>query len=174
MTVTVFGVASVAGMWYFTQGLTNEMDKPVWRTLQMIMRYHFGSLAFGSLSLLFAQVLQIFVDLIRYGSLGKYRSTNGCVQLISKCLRKFLHCIERIVWYFNRFAYIQIALRGRNFIDSSADGSVIMDYNPLRYSFMLGVGSMVFFLIKLLIAISGVTIFYLLATFQDNIKTKLL
>lgn len=77
--------------------------------------------------------------------------------------------MEKVVWYFNRFAYIQIALRGRGFIDSSADGSVIIDYNPKRYGRMLGVGSMVYFLIKLLIAIAGVTIFYLIATFQYNI-----
>lgn len=130
MTVSVFSVAGVAGMWYFTQGPTNEMDSPVFRSLQMIMRYHFGSLAFGALAMFFAQILQIFIDLIRYGSFGKYGSSNGCFQLIAKCLRNIMHCIEHIVWYSNRFAFIQIALRGRNFIESSEDGSIIMSFHP--------------------------------------------
>jgi hypothetical protein len=39
------------------------------RTLQMIMRYHFGSLVFGSLVLLLVQFLEYFMEVIIFSKL---------------------------------------------------------------------------------------------------------
>lgn len=56
-----FGVSSVTAKWYFHSGPIEEMDKPMWKTLMMIMPWLFGSLAFGSLVMLLLQFLEFFV-----------------------------------------------------------------------------------------------------------------
>jgi hypothetical protein len=53
----VFAISNVAAKWYFHSGPVEEIDRPMWRTLMMIMRYMYGSLAFGSLVLLVVQFL---------------------------------------------------------------------------------------------------------------------
>lgn len=52
----------------------------------------------------------------------------------------------------NKNAYIQIALRGKNFCMASKDGFEIVWSNPLRFAVVGGVGSIIMFIGKLLIA----------------------
>ena len=52
----------------------------------------------------------------------------------------------------NKNAYIQIALRGKNFCMASKDGFEIIWSNPLRFAIVGGVGSVIMFIGKILIA----------------------
>lgn len=56
-----FVVASACCIWYYSHGPDQETNFPVFRSYKMVFRYHFGSLAFGSLILAIVQFLQIMV-----------------------------------------------------------------------------------------------------------------
>ncbi len=77
-----------------------------------------------------------------------------------------MKCLERIIEYINKQAYIQIALGGKNFCFASIDGVTAVLSNPARYSIVSGLGNIVMFITQLLIAGGAVCLFYILITFN--------
>jgi choline transporter-like protein 2/4/5 len=63
--ITTFVIASACCMWYYSHGAGNDLHLPVWRSFGRSFRYHFGSLAFGSLLLAIVQFLQILVEAVK-------------------------------------------------------------------------------------------------------------
>jgi len=60
--VGVFVIASACCIWYYSHGPNqDETNFPIFRSYKMVFRYHFGSLAFGSLLLAIIQFLQLVV-----------------------------------------------------------------------------------------------------------------
>lgn len=73
--------------------------------------------------------------------------------------------MTKITSRLNRFAYIQIALRGKDFMESSKDGHRILQVNVNRYGFLFTVDSILLFMMRLGIALLPTTIFYFMASF---------
>lgn len=139
----------------------------MWRTLMMIMRYLFGSLAFGSLVLLVVQFLEFFIEMIFFVHSWKYHDKNDCFRAIDDCLQAFAMLMSKATKRINRFAYIQIALRGKSFIQASKDGYRLLKVNQHRYGFLFTVDSILFFMIRLGVALIPTTIFYLFVSFAS-------
>lgn len=59
--MTIFIIASACCMWYYSHAPGNELSLPVWRSYKMTFRYHWGSLAFGSLLVAIVQFIQLMV-----------------------------------------------------------------------------------------------------------------
>ena len=137
----------------------------MWRTLMMIMRYHFGSLAFGSLVLLVVQFLQFFIEIIFFIHSWKFHDKNACFKCIDDCLQAVSRFMSKATSRINRFAYIQIALRGKTFMEASKDGYRLLKVNTHRYGFLFTVNSILFFMIRLGIALIPTVIFYLFSSF---------
>ena len=87
----------------------------------MAIRYHFGSLAFGSLILAIVQFLELMVEAFKKQAEAT-GGDNKCVQCLTNFLRCCLACVERIVEFINKTAYIQIAIRGKSFCYAAKDG----------------------------------------------------
>jgi len=81
-----------------------------------------------------------------------------------------LACVECIVKFINTQAYIQIALRGKNFCSAAKDGFEIAWSNAIRYTIVGGVGAIIMFLGKLIIAAMTALAFYALITFVSSIR----
>ena len=96
------------------------------------------------------------------------------MEYILNCLQCCLQCVERIVEFINKTAYIQIALRGKSFCNAAKDGFEIVWANPMRYLIVNGVGWIIMFLGKLMIAASTTVCFYLLITYVASIKANVL
>lgn len=82
--------------------------------------------------------------------------------------------MERIVQFINETAYIQIALRGKNFCGAAKDGFEIVLSNGVRYLVVAGVGALMVFIGKVLIAVGTTALFYCLITFVTSIKSGIL
>lgn len=89
-------------------------------------------------------------------------------------MRCFLQCVERIVQFINKTAYIQIALRGKNFCNAAKDGFEIVWSNPIRYTVVAGVGEIIMFLGKLMIAAGTTIAFYCIITYVSSIKANVM
>jgi hypothetical protein len=74
----------------------------------------------------------------------------------------------------NRFAYIQIALRGKHYMESSKDGYNLLKINEHRYGFLFTVDSILFFMIRLGVALIPTTIFYLFTSFAQFAESSIL
>ena len=74
-------------------------------------------------------------------------------------------CVERIVQFLNKTAYIQIALRGKNFCMAAKDGFETVWSNGMRYLIVAGVGEIMMFIGKLMISAGATAAFYCMITF---------
>lgn len=152
-------------MWYFSHGANDELDSPVTRSFWRAFRYHFGSLAFGSFILAVVQFLQVMLEVFKKQAEQTGADQNKCFEYIINCLRCCLACVERIVQFINKTAYIQIALRGKNFCMAAKDGFEIVWSNGMRYLIVAGVGGIMMFIGRIMIAAGTTAGFYVLITF---------
>jgi len=96
----------VAATWYFTTRITSP-TKPA---LKRACTYSFGSICLGSLLVALIQALRALLRT------GRRANNNNIFLCIIDCL---LSCIEGLVQYFNTYAYAQIAIYGRSYIESA-------------------------------------------------------
>lgn len=172
--IGTFTIASAVCMWYYNHGANAELDSPVSRSLKMAFRFHFGSLAFGSFILAVVQFLQMVVELVKKQAEQSGADQNKCFEYAINCLRCCLACVERIVQFLNDTAYIQIALRGKNFCMAAYDGFTIVLSNGIRYLVVAGVGKLMMFIGRILIAVATTAAFYCLITFVAEIKSGII
>lgn len=137
----------------------------------MAFRYHFGSLAFGSFILALVRFLMYMVEVFKKQAESS-GADNKCLECVTSCLQCCLACIERIVEFLNKTAYIQIAIRGKNFCGAAKDGFDAVWSNGARYLIVAGVGEIMMFFGKLMIAAGTTGCFYLLITFVPSIEEK--
>lgn len=168
--MTIFIIASACTMWYYSHGPDQELTLPIARSYKMVFRFHFGSLAFGALLVAIVQFLQLMVEAVKRQAEATGQKSK-CFEYIIKCLQCFLACVECVVKFINTQAYIQIAIRGKNFCYAAKDGFELAWSNALRYAIVGGVGGIIMFLGKLMIAALSAGGFYILITYVDSIRS---
>lgn len=167
--MTTFVIASACCLWYYSQGEAGaSLHLPVLRSYGRAFRYHFGSLAFGSFILAVVQFLQLMVEAFKKQAENTGADKNKAMEYLINCLRCCLACVERIVQFINKNAYIQIALSGKNFCMAAKDGFELVWSNPLRYAVVSGVGSIIMFLGKVVIAAATTAGMYAYLTYGTH------
>lgn len=63
--ITTFVIASSCCMWYYSHGPGHDLHLPVLRSFWRSVRYHLGSLAFGSFLLAVVQFIQFVFEIIK-------------------------------------------------------------------------------------------------------------
>eukprot|EP01083_Nonionella_stella_P221722 791869_1 len=95
----------VAATWYFSTVIDH---KPTPAAFKRTMTTSFGSVCLGSLIVAFLQAVRAM--------LRASKNSRGILTCIALCL---LGCIERLIRYFNKYAYAQCAIYGTSFIQSA-------------------------------------------------------
>jgi len=95
----------VAATWYFSAG---RLDNPSRAAFKRTMTTSFGSVCFGSLLVAVLQALRAML-----------RSSKRGGSLLSCLLLCILGCIERMMRYFNKYAFVQCATYGSDFITAA-------------------------------------------------------
>uniref|UniRef100_A0AAY4AXL5 Choline transporter-like protein n=1 Tax=Denticeps clupeoides TaxID=299321 RepID=A0AAY4AXL5_9TELE len=91
---------------------------PVFSSFARALRYHVGSLAFGSLILAVVQVVRIVLEYLDQKLKG---AQNAAARFLLCCLKCCFWCLERFIRFINRNAYIMIAIYGTNFCTSARE-----------------------------------------------------
>jgi hypothetical protein len=100
--------AGAVASWYFLSP-NNSPARPTVEALKRATWTSFGSICLGSLIIAVIKALRYLVQ-----TAG--RSKNGCVQCMVMCL---LNCLERLVTFFNVYAFSQIAIYGKSYCESA-------------------------------------------------------
>uniref|UniRef100_A0A4W3H6K8 Choline transporter-like protein n=1 Tax=Callorhinchus milii TaxID=7868 RepID=A0A4W3H6K8_CALMI len=133
---------------------------PLFSSLSRTLRYHTGSLAFGSLILL--HLIFITIVFIVLGAQNKF------AKFLLRCLKCCFWCLEKIIKFLNRNAYIMIAIYGSNFCVSAKNAFFLIMRNILRVAVLDKVTDFLLFLGKMLVVGSvGVLGFFF---FTNRIK----
>jgi len=146
---------SVAG-WYFSRDVMSSRPRETaFSSLFHAVTTSSGSLAFGSLVLAFVQFLNFLLELTK-----KSNTKNRFLVWVISALQCLLGCIQGIVQYINKFAYIHVAMHGYSFCKAAREcfdlisrnffSAVIMDTIT---GFVLFVGKALFTALSTIITI---------------------
>ncbi len=86
-------IASACCKWYYSHGPGAELDSPIFKGYWMALRYHLGSLAFGSLILAIVQFMQIVVEIVKKQAEAQDADKNVVFKYVINCVRCCLACV---------------------------------------------------------------------------------
>ncbi|KAG1799715.1 plasma-membrane choline transporter-domain-containing protein [Suillus plorans] len=108
------------GSWYYF-GPQEQQLMPKHPTLGAFGRastLSLGSIAFGSLIVTILEIVRLILNAARNNANAQGSFVEAC---LACCAEFFVGCIEGLVRYFNRYAYIEIALYGKPYIKAAKD-----------------------------------------------------
>uniref|UniRef100_A0A8C5CMK2 Choline transporter-like protein n=1 Tax=Gadus morhua TaxID=8049 RepID=A0A8C5CMK2_GADMO len=150
--VTALGQVTLAGAfasyyWAFKKP-EHIPAYPIFASLGRALRFHTGSLAFGSLILSLVQIVRVLLEYLDHKLKG---AQNRCAKFILSCMKCCFWCLEKFIKFINRNAYIMIAIYGKSFCPSAKDAFFLLMRNVIRVAVLDKVTDFLLFLGKLLI-----------------------
>ncbi|XP_014210998.1 CTL-like protein 2 [Copidosoma floridanum] len=150
--VSAFGemvLAATFATWYWT---FRKRDVPYFTItvgLYRTIRYHLGTLAFGSLILTICRLIRLILEVIN----NKVKKANNQVaNAIMCCCRCFFYLLENFLRFVNSNAYIMCAVYGKGFCSSARDAFNLLMRNVVRVVVINKITSWLLLLGKLLIS----------------------
>ncbi|XP_070447943.1 choline transporter-like protein 5 isoform X3 [Equus przewalskii] len=122
---------------------------PLFTAFGRAIRYHTGSLAFGSLILATIQMVRL---VLQYLDNRLKDAQSNISRFLQCCLKCCFWCLEHVVKFLNRHAYVMIAIYGQNFCRSARDAFNLLMRNVLKVAVMDRVTEFVLTLGKILVA----------------------
>ncbi|NWW41402.1 CTL2 protein, partial [Panurus biarmicus] len=167
--VIALGQVTLAGAfasYYWAFKKPDDMPAfPLFSAFGRALRYHTGSLAFGSLVLAVVQVVRVTLEYLDHRLKA---AENKFAKFLLSCLKCCFWCLEKFIKFLNRNAYIMIAIYGTNFCTSARNAFFLLMRNIIRVAVLDKVTDFLFFLGKLLIVGSvGILAFFF---FTQRIK----
>eukprot|EP00586_Coscinodiscus_wailesii_P013726 CAMPEP_0172494472 /NCGR_PEP_ID=MMETSP1066-20121228/48731_1 /TAXON_ID=671091 /ORGANISM="Coscinodiscus wailesii, Strain CCMP2513" /LENGTH=482 /DNA_ID=CAMNT_0013265467 /DNA_START=86 /DNA_END=1531 /DNA_ORIENTATION=+ len=109
-TIHVTVAGTVGTWWYAPEEANSCCSQGVKESLQRATTYSFGSICFGSLLVAIIQALRQLVENARNNDDG-----NAILLCLAECI---LACIQSIVEYFNKWAFIYVGLYGYSYLEA--------------------------------------------------------
>ncbi|XP_049628115.1 LOW QUALITY PROTEIN: choline transporter-like protein 5 [Suncus etruscus] len=163
--VTALGQCTLAGAfatYYWALKKPDDIPSyPVFTSFGRAVRYHTGSLAFGSLILASVQFFKVTLE---YLDTQLKDSENKLSKLLLCCLRCCFWCLEKVVRFLNRNAYIMIALYGKNFCKSARGAFNLLTRNVFKVALLDQITDFILLLGKLLVTACVGTLAFLFFT----------
>lgn len=161
-------IAGAVASWYWTRDKKAIPKSPVWKALKRTLRYHLGSLAIGALVVGVIQFIRVILLYIQ--STMKKNKESKIVQTLMTCLQCCFACIEKVVKFLNKNAYIEIAIYGYSFMTASKTAFQLLVRNAVRVAVIDRVGGFLFFLGKIMITMATCMVgaYALQATDEDQ------
>ncbi|XP_036048227.1 choline transporter-like protein 2 isoform X1 [Onychomys torridus] len=160
--VLALGQVTLAGAfasYYWAMRKPDDMPAfPLFSAFGRALRYHTGSLAFGSLILAIVQIIRVILE---YLDQRLKVAQNKFAKFLMVCLKCCFWCLEKFIKFLNRNAYIMIAIYGTNFCTSARNAFFLLMRNIIRVAVLDKVTDFLFLLGKLLIVGSvGILAFF--------------
>ncbi|GFS26601.1 choline transporter-like protein 2 [Elysia marginata] len=150
--VSALGQLTLAGAfssYYWTFNKSKDLPTfPVTGAFYRCFRYHLGSLAFGSLLIAIVQVIRTILEYIDSKLKG---SENEVAKFLMKCLKCCFWCLEKILRFITKNAYIMMGVHGKNFCSSAKDAFNLILRNVVRVFVLDKVTDFLMFICKLVV-----------------------
>jgi hypothetical protein len=130
-----FVIIVATSTWYFSHGTEVEGSASVTKGFKWIFRYHFGSLALGSLIIAIVQVIRFCFEYLR-NRLQNANPGNAALQCFLCTISYCLACLNRFIKFITKNAYIQVALTSRHFCLSAWNAFILIIRNAARFTFV--------------------------------------
>ncbi|XP_037780693.1 choline transporter-like protein 2 [Penaeus monodon] len=176
--ISAFGEMVLAGAfasWYWAFDKSKDVPSlPVTYSFGRTLRYHIGTLAFGSLIIAIVRMIRVILEYIDYKV--KQQTDSKIVRCLLCCCRCCLWCLEKFLKFINRNAYVYCAIYGKNFCVSAKNAFSLIMRNIARVVVLDKVTDFLLFIGKMVV-VGGVAVasFFIfsgeVAFFKDHIPT---
>ncbi|GFQ87784.1 choline transporter-like protein 1 [Trichonephila clavata] len=144
-----FVVAGAVVTWYFTRD-KHKLSSPIWRSLCMLICYHLGSIAFGSLIIAIMKAIRALFRLLQKYMDDQNQRCNTFWKIFQCCLA----CFESYLKFLSKNAYIMIAISGESFCTSARKSFGSLTANILKLAAVDCIGDFILFIGKMGVTIS--------------------
>jgi len=166
--IIAIGQTTIAGAissWYWVHDKKDVPMFPVFFAFRRTLRYHLGSLAFGSLIIAIVQFIRVILTYLQKRLSGK---DNRLLKFFFNILQCCFKCLERFLKFITKRAYIMIAVKGDSFCASAERSFQLFFTNILRVGTTTAISSFLFFLMKLFICLLSTLIGVVLMERDDK------
>ena len=162
-------VVSVAiSRWYFTEEKRRVNSYWVMGALWTTLRYHLGTVAFGSLLIAIVRLLRAI--LMRIQRTVTSMTNQQVANMLLCCCQCCLCCLDRVLQFINRNAYIQCAIFGTCFWESGRKAFFLVLRNAGRIGTVSFISGVVLFIGKLLIgSLVTVSAYYTVVQYPEYV-----
>ncbi|GJJ77400.1 hypothetical protein EMPS_09759 [Entomortierella parvispora] len=109
-------ISGVFGVYYFFEGsAAGAPSSPTLSSAKRALTTSFGSICFGSLLIALLQTLRYILNSLRSDQ------DDGLMAFIAMCASCILSCLEGLFEIFNKFAFTQVAIYGKPFVQAASD-----------------------------------------------------
>ncbi|KAF9386298.1 putative choline transporter, neither null mutation nor overexpression affects choline transport [Podila verticillata] len=109
-------ISGVFGVYYFFEGSPQGAPtSPTLGSAKRALTTSFGSVCFGSLLIALLQTLRYILNSLRNDS------DDGIMAFLAMCASCILSCLEGLFEIFNKFAFTQVAMYGKPFVQAAHD-----------------------------------------------------
>ena len=137
------------------------------------IRYHLGTLAFGSLLLSIIKIIKYILWYIKEKVYKAGFEGNKFVKWGCQCLSCYVLCFERFIQFIDKNAYIQTALTGESFCNAAKDAFSLILQNSLRFAALGAIGDIFKVLGKIFITCLTSYIGFLIITHFEPYKSDI-
>lgn len=144
-------LASTFATWYWT---VHKRDVPFFTVTTAVfrtIRYHLGTLAFGSLIISICKFIRFLLEYIEKKC---KKFDNGFTRVILWTLKCLFWCLHKFIAFVNKNAYIMCAIHGGNFCRSARDAFSLLLRNVVRTVVVDKVSDLLLFLGKLMLTVA--------------------
>lgn len=151
-----FAIICSASTWYFSRkdipdddGIPGDSDvsKGLWWTY----RYHFGSIAFGSLVLALVWFIKAIFEYIG-NKVNDATGGNAFTRCLLGCIFCCIDCFDRFLRFLTTNAFIYMAISSENFCESALNAFCLILKNAAKFSFVETIAKVFMFMCKISIA----------------------
>jgi choline transporter-like protein 2/4/5 len=163
--VVAFGQMTIAlaiVAWYFNRNKASVGNVTFLWAVKACARYHMGTVAYGALVI---AIIQTIRSIIAYFQRQAKNSKNKIMEYVLCCLQCCMWCLEKVMKFINKNAYIQTAIYSYSFCKASRNAFFLLLRNILRVAAVNMVSSFVLFIGKLLIPALTTFILYLVLAY---------
>lgn len=162
-------LAGVFAGWYWTFDKKHDLPShPILSSFYRTVRYHLGTLAFGSLILTFIRMIRVAIEYVQ-DKLKQYGEDNPVVKAVLCMCKCCFYCLEHCIKFLNRNAYIMTAVYGYNFCAGARRAFSLLARNLVRVVVLDKVTDFILFIGKVIVV--ALVILTSTALFQSNAKS---
>jgi len=164
-------IAGACADWYFTfadkDGDRDIKMFAVERSFYRVCRYSFGSMIFGSLLIAVVVIIK-WIATYCIKQVVAQSPENKVVQMLGAALVCLVNCVEKLIRFLGKLAYIECAIYGVNFCTGVYSAAKRLIKNVVRFSFLSVFAHLMIFLGKLGVVAGTVLICEAVMTSEDE------
>mmetsp|Transcript_16614 Transcript_16614/g.35931 ORF Transcript_16614/g.35931 Transcript_16614/m.35931 type:complete len:775 (-) Transcript_16614:968-3292(-) len=145
-------IAGAVGSYYWHRGDSSRMPTfPVLVAMKNTLIYHMGSICFGAFLVAVIQFIRFLLDYLDRKT-RELQAQNKFAEWAMCCVKCCMWCLEKIVMFINKNAYIMVGVKGTSYCVSAGRAVALIVQNALRLITVNFVGDILIFLGKVGVA----------------------